>query len=44
VEWEIHVLLNIIGHCKKLKMLRKYYVENMDRKHHLGELDADERT
>jgi hypothetical protein len=43
VEWEIHVLLTVVGHCKRLKMLRKFYVENMDRKHHLEELGADKR-
>jgi hypothetical protein len=43
VEWEILVLLTIIGHCKRLKMLRKFYVENMDGKQHLGDLGADGR-
>jgi hypothetical protein len=43
VEWEIHILLTIIGHCKRLKIPRKFYVENMDRKHHLGDLGADGR-
>lgn len=43
VEWEIHVLLTIIDDCKRLKMFRKFYVENMDRKHHLGDLGADGR-
>jgi len=43
VEWEIHVLLTTIDHCKRLKMFRKFYMENMDRKHHLGDLGVDGR-
>jgi len=43
MEWEIRVSLTIIGHCKRLKMLRNFYVENMGRKHHLGDLGADGR-